>query len=72
MAEKIHLTVKCHACGAILKGSAKYGKGAYTPDGLDFEFVAIGRIKEAGKSSRVKAEASITCPNCTVKNKYFI
>ena len=72
MAEKIHLTVKCHACGNILKGSAKYGKGHYSADGLDFAFVAIGRIAEKGKASRVKGEVTITCPNCTVINKYVI
>jgi len=72
MAEKIHLTVKCHACGSILKGSAKYGKGHYTADGLDFEFVAVGRFIENGKTSKVKGEAYIVCPNCTVKNKYQI
>ena len=72
MAEKLHLTVKCHACGSVLKGSAKYGKGHYTPDGLDFDFTAIGRIAEKGKGSRVKGEVLITCPNCTVKNKYII
>jgi hypothetical protein len=72
MAEKLHLTVKCHACGSILKGTAKYGKGAYSPEGLDFLFTAIGRIKEEGKKSKVKGEVSIICPNCTVRNKYII
>jgi len=71
MAEKIKLTVKCHACGNIMKGSAKYGKGHYVPDDLNFEFVATGKLVSGGKS-RVKGEAFIVCPNCEVKNKYEI
>jgi hypothetical protein len=56
----------------VLKGTAKYGKGSYNPEGLDFSFTALGRIKTEGKKSRVKGEVSIICPNCTVRNKYII
>ncbi|MDH5718706.1 MAG: hypothetical protein OEZ22_13860 [Spirochaetia bacterium] len=71
MAEKIKIKVKCHACGNVMSGSAKYGKGHYVPDDFDFEFIATGKIISQGRS-RVKGEVYITCPNCHVKNKYEI
>lgn len=72
MAEKIKLKVKCHACGNVMEGTAKYGKGNYNPDGLDFEFTAVGKIKTPTGKSRVKGEAVIVCPHCEVRNKYEI
>ncbi|MFN3603409.1 MAG: hypothetical protein ACK4UJ_01730 [Leptonema sp. (in: bacteria)] len=71
MAEVIRLKVKCHACGYEMKGTAKYGSGHYVPEGLDFEFVATGKIK-TNQGYRVKGEVYIVCPKCTVKNKYEI
>lgn len=70
MAEKITLKVKCHACGNEMKGTAKYGSGHYVADGLDFDFIATGKFKDKSGKSRVKGEAYITCPHCTVRNKY--
>ncbi len=72
MAEKIKLKVKCHACGYVMDGTAKYGKGNYFPEGLDFQFVATGKIVDKNGKSRVKGEVTITCPNCEVKNRYEI
>ncbi len=71
MAEVIKLRVKCHACSYMIEGSAKYGAGHYVPEGVDFEFVAIGKI-ETPKGRRVKAEISAICPNCGVKNKWTL
>ncbi|EMN16701.1 hypothetical protein LEP1GSC056_0129 [Leptospira borgpetersenii str. Brem 328] len=55
----------------MIEGSAKYGAGHYVPEGIDFEFVAIGKI-ETSKGKRVKAEISTVCPNCGVKNKWTV
>ncbi|EMM81570.1 hypothetical protein LEP1GSC037_3491 [Leptospira interrogans str. 2006001854] len=41
------------------------------PEGVNFEFVAIGKI-ETAKGRRVKAEISAICPNCGVANKWTI
>ncbi|MCS6985823.1 MAG: hypothetical protein NZM25_11945 [Leptospiraceae bacterium] len=72
MAEKIRLKVKCHACGNVMEGTAKYGKGHYVPEGLDFEFIATGKIVEKSGQTRVKGEVTVVCPNCEVKNRYEI
>lgn len=71
MAEVIKLRVRCHACSYMIEGSAKYGAGHYVPEGVDFEFVAIGKI-ETPKGRRVKAEILAVCPNCGVKNKWTV
>ena len=71
MAEAIHLKVSCHACGYLIEGTAKYGQGHYVPEGVPFDFVAIGKIKTE-KGRRVKAEATCVCPKCSVKNKYIL
>lgn len=71
MAETIRLKVKCHACGNTIEGSAKYGIGHYVPAGVDFDFVAIGKV-ETEKGRRVKAEVTCVCPNCSVKCKYTV
>lgn len=71
MAESIRLTVKCHACGFEIKGSARYGAGHYVQEGIAFEFTATGKIK-TDKGSRVKGEVTCVCPKCTVRNKYEI
>ena len=71
MAEVIRLRVACHACGYTIEGSAKYGPGHYVPEGVPFDFVAIGKVKK-GKGSKVKAEVTCTCPQCQVKNKYVV
>ncbi len=71
MAEKITVRVKCHACGYEMLGTAKYGTGHYVPDGIDFEFVAVGKYKTE-KGNRVKGEVTCVCPKCGVKNKYAI
>ncbi len=71
MAEVIKLRVQCHACGYTIEGSARYGPGHYVPEGVPFEFIAIGKqVTEKGR--RVKAEAICVCPKCTVKNKYIL
>jgi len=71
MAEIIRLKVRCHACGQLIEGSAKYGKGHYVQEGVPFEFVATGKI-ETEKGRQVKAEVFCICPNCTVRNKYIV
>lgn len=71
MAEVIKLRVRCHACSYMIEGSAKYGAGHYVPEGVDFEFVAIGKV-ETPKGRRVKAEITASCPNCGVKNKWTV
>ena len=72
MAEKIQLKVKCHACGYVMVGTAKYGKGHYVADGMNFQFTATGKLVSKENKSRVKGEAVIVCPNCEVRNKYDI
>lgn len=72
MAEKIRLKVKCHACGYVMEGTAKYGKGHYSADGLDFQFTAVGKLVDKGGSSRVKGEVTIVCPNCETRNRFDI
>lgn len=72
MAEKIRLKVKCHACGFVMEGTAKYGKGSYNPEGLDFQFTAVGKLVDKGGNSRVKGEVTITCPNCETRNRFDI
>lgn len=71
MAEPIRIKVLCHACGYQIEGTAKYGRGHYVPEGVPFDFVAIGKEESRGKR-RVKAEVICICPKCTVKNKYII
>lgn len=71
MAEVIKLRVKCHACSNLIEGSAKYGGGHYVPEGVNFEFVAIGKV-ETPKGRRVKAEITADCPNCGVRCKWTI
>ncbi len=71
MAEVIKLRVKCHACSNLIEGSARYGGGHYVPEGVDFEFVAIGKV-DTPKGRRVKAEITAACPNCGVKCKWTI
>lgn len=71
MAESIRLTVKCHACGFEMKGSARYGAGHYVQEGISFEFTATGKIR-TDKGTRVKGEVVCVCPKCTVRNKYEI
>ncbi len=72
MAEKIRLKVKCHACGNQMEGTAKYGKGHYVSEGLDFEFTATGRIIDSTGKARIRGEVVIRCPHCDTRNKYEI
>lgn len=71
MAETLKVRVRCHACTYMIEGSAKYGKGHYVPEGVDFEFVAIGKV-ETSKGRTVKAEVSCICPSCGVKCKFSV
>ncbi len=71
MAETIRLRVKCHACSNVIEGSAKYGSGHFVPEGIQFEFVATGKV-EGAQGRRVKAEVTCVCPNCGVKCKYNV
>ena len=71
MAEVIRVSVKCHACGNAIKGSARYGKGHYVPEGVPFEFTAVGKLQTA-KGRKVKGEVTCVCPHCTVRNKYVV
>ncbi len=71
MAEALRLKVKCHACGFQIEGTARYGKGHYVPQGVDFEFIAIGKV-ETSKGRSVKAEVFCVCPSCGVKCKYSL
>ena len=71
MAESIRLKVQCHACGYSIEGSAKYGTGHYVPQGVQFEFTAIGKFMKEGKK-RIKGEVVCICPHCTVRNKYVV
>lgn len=71
MAESLKIKVKCHACSYLIEGTAKYGKGHYLPEGVDFEFVATGKV-ETSKGKTVKAEVSCVCPNCDVKCKFSV
>ena len=71
MAEAIKVKVQCHACGYTIEGSAKYGRGHYVPEGVPFEFTAIGK-ELTDKGRRVKAEVVCICPKCTVRNKYNV
>lgn len=71
MAETIRLRVKCHACSNVIEGTAKYGSGHFVPEGVQFEFVAVGKV-EGAQGRRVKAEVTCTCPNCGVKCKYNV
>lgn len=71
MAEKLKIKVKCHACGYEIVGTARYGKGHYVPEGVPFDFVAVGKIKTE-KGKKVKGEVTCICPKCDVKNKYVI
>jgi hypothetical protein len=71
MAEALRLKVKCHACNSMIEGTAKYGNGHYVAQGVDFEFIAIGKV-ETSKGRTVKAEVVCTCPNCGVKCKFNV
>jgi len=55
-----------------MQGTAKYGKGHYNADGLDFEFLAVGKLKDASGKSRVKGQAFVRCPECDVNNRYDV
>lgn len=71
MAESLKMKVKCHACGNLMEGTAKYGSGHYVAEGLDFQFTAVGRyIDKKTKQSRIRGEVVIICPNCEVRNQY--
>ena len=72
MAEKLSIRVKCHACGNEMVGTARYGKGHYVAEGLDFEFTATGKLRDSKGNTRVKGQVTITCPECTVRNQYDI
>jgi len=72
MAETIGLKVKCHACGNLMTGTAKYGKGQYNHEGLEFEFIAVGKYKTSSGKNRVKGQAFIICPECEVKNRFDV
>lgn len=72
MAQALNLKVQCHACGYTMEGTAKYGQGHYVPVGVEFDFVATGKIKNAQGKRVVKGEVTVVCPSCTVKNKYLI
>ncbi|MCC5815569.1 MAG: hypothetical protein JJT78_12505 [Leptospira sp.] len=72
MAESVRLRVKCHACSYQIEGTAKYGSGHYVPDGVPFQFVAVGKVESAKGGRRVKAEVTCICPNCGVTCKYTI
>jgi|GEM_PF-801930 hypothetical protein len=72
MAEKIRLKVKCHACGYVMEGTAKYGKGHYNSEGLDFQFTAVGKLVDKSGASRVKGEVTIVCPNCETRCRFDI
>jgi hypothetical protein len=71
MAESFKIRVKCHACNNLIEGTAKYGLGHYVPQGVDFEFIAIGKT-ETSKGRNVKAEVICTCPSCGVKCKFTL
>lgn len=72
MAESIRLRVKCHACGNLIQGTAKYGSGHYVAEGTPFDFVAVGKVESAKGGRRVKAEVTCVCPNCGVTCKYVV
>ena len=72
MAEKLKIKVRCHACGNQMAGTAKYGKGHYVPEGMDFTFTAIGKLIDKNGKSRVKGQVEIVCPECEVTNRYEI
>ncbi|EOQ86958.1 hypothetical protein LEP1GSC202_0132 [Leptospira yanagawae serovar Saopaulo str. Sao Paulo = ATCC 700523] len=55
----------------MIEGTAKYGSGHFVPEGVLFEFVAVGKVEDS-KGRRVKAEVTCTCPNCGVKCKYNV
>ncbi|MDX1961158.1 MAG: hypothetical protein SFU98_21495 [Leptospiraceae bacterium] len=71
MAEALRLKVKCHACNFLIEGTARYGKGHYVAQGVDFEFIAIGKV-ETSKGKTVKAEVTCICPSCGVKCKFNV
>ncbi|MCB1158869.1 MAG: hypothetical protein H7A25_20325 [Leptospiraceae bacterium] len=71
MAEVLKVKVRCHACSNQIEGTARYGKGHYVPSGVDFEFVAIGKV-ETSKGRTVKAEIYCTCPHCGVRCKFNV
>lgn len=71
MAEALQLKVKCHACGNIIEGTARYGSGHYSPQGVDFEFTAVAKLRDpATGKTRVKGEITAVCPQCGVRNKW--
>jgi hypothetical protein len=55
----------------MIEGTAKYGSGHYVPTGVDFEFVAVGKV-ETSKGKTVKAEVTCICPSCGVKCKFVL
>ncbi len=71
MAETLKVRVRCHACTYMIEGTAKYGKGHYVPEGVDFEFIAIGKV-ETSKGRTVKAEVLCICPSCGVRCKFAV
>lgn len=72
MAEALRLRVRCYACGNIIEGTAKYGSGHYVPQGVDFEFIAVGKVESADGKRKVKAEVVCVCPSCGVKCKFTV
>jgi hypothetical protein len=71
MAEGLKLKVACHACGNIIEGTARYGSGHYITQGVEFEFVATGKIGTK-VGHQVTGEVTCVCPKCNVKNKYLV
>lgn len=71
MAEALKIKVKCHACSGLIEGSAKYGSGHYVPEGVEFDFIAIGKV-ETSKGRTVKAEVICICPHCGTKCKFSV
>ena len=55
-----------------MEGTAKYGKGHYNSEGLDFQFTAVGKLVDKSGSSRVKGEVTIVCPNCETRCRFDI
>lgn len=72
MAEALRLRVKCHACSNLIEGTAKYGSGHYVAQGVDFEFIAVGKVETSDGKRKVKAEVTCVCPSCGVKCKFAV
>lgn len=70
MAEKLNLKVQCHACNGIIEGTAKYGKGQYSPVGVNFDFTATGKRVKSDGQVEISGETLVICPHCETRNKY--